>query len=271
MVYSQGFITPTSLYEPVAVEGLIADSFPHDFVMPSPINAAGGVAQVVTLTVGTPANNTTYTVAINKDGDRIGQVSYLSDADATAAEIQTGLINALNGNGLIYGGAIATASGGNVLITSRDRGTRGAIEVVTSGGGTGFAASVTTAAGNAVAIPFGRLVVIASTDNPRIAKLPSAATDVIRGVTVRTHAHEITLTGVDGYKPNEVMGTLNRGRIWVRPTTAFKPSDAVLFIHSGADAGRVRVGAAAGAAALAGAKFETAGNAGELGILAVSF
>ena len=270
MVYSQGFSTPSTLYHPDGLEGLIVDSFPHDAPTPNLKNGSGLVAQVWTITVGTAANSTTYTITFSRQGDFIGTVSFTSDADATATEARDGIIAKINGSGLIYGQAIATASGANVLVTSRTAGTANAFDIAVSGGGAGFAAAQTTAAANPAAIPFGRIVATGIGENALTAKIPAAATDRVRGVTVRTDAHESTLTGVDGYPPQQRLGVMNRGRIWLKPTTNWSPTDDVYYIHTGADAGKVRAGTAAGAAILPNCKFENSGTVGNLAIVLIN-
>jgi hypothetical protein len=142
--------------------------------------------------------------------------------------------------------------------------------VLLSGGGTGYAATATQAGSNASVIPFGYVVGTGTSDNGRTAKLPTASSDIPRGLVVRTEAHQITETGVDGVNPGEMVNVLNNGRIWVKPTTAFKTTDVVYYSYDSATKGTVRAGSATNHAILPGAKFERNGALGDLAILKVN-
>jgi hypothetical protein len=70
--------------------------------------------------------------------------------------------------------------------------------------------------------------------------------------------------------PNEVINVLANGRIWVKPTTAFRPTDIVYYsFNNDSTAGTIRNAPGTGYAVLS-AKFENAGSVGDLAILKVN-
>lgn len=113
------------------------------------INAAPQAAQVTTIAV-TAANATTYTVTLNGVA-----VTYTSDADATQAEIVQGLRAAIYADGALSGiiAAAPDGAGTSLVLTSRIIG-----ESFTAGVGANLVASATTAAADAVGVPFGAAV-----------------------------------------------------------------------------------------------------------------
>ena len=74
---------------------------------------AADVAQISNIDVGTVANNTLYRATINGTN-----CDYTSDASATAAEIQAGLIAAINGSSQASVVTAAAGSGNSVDVTS---------------------------------------------------------------------------------------------------------------------------------------------------------
>lgn len=250
-----GFSTDYSLYPKAFLEGMMYDAYPHDLSQPYPANSAGNTAQVVTITVGTAATSTAYNVQVGNFS-----ASYLSGGSDTAALIQAGLIAAINGNPDIYGLVRATAtSGNNVLVTSRIAGTGNGWNVSVSGGGTGYAASVTTAATNAGLIPFGRLICSVSTDPPKSGRVINAApsnTNLIRGVSKRTAVLETQYrpdsgTGaVEGYPVGEPMECVRKGRIAVVTVNPVTPFSDIYVYTSGVNQGRFNGAADTGAVLL---------------------
>jgi hypothetical protein len=271
-VYPQGFGTSKGLYPADGIEGMLVDSIPHDYVTPNLINVAGKVAQVSTIAVGTAATSTSYTVRVVSAYDTgINELVTITSGGAdTATDIATKILNALKANSVIFSVFDVTSSTSNVLLTSRRTGVENSYTVSVSGGGTGYAVSLTTAPNNGSVIPFGYVIATGASDTARTGKLPVASGDVPRGVAVRTDASEITQTGVDGINLGAMINTLCVGRIWVRPTTAFKPTDVVYYSYDSVTKGTVRAGTATNHAILPGAKFENAGAIGDLAILRVN-
>jgi hypothetical protein len=267
--YAQGFSTPTSLYCPNAVEGMLADAPPHDFVTPSLVNAGSSTAQVNTITIGAAALNTPYSVRIQGvyiDIDVTAGIT--SDGDDTIADIATKLGAALIANGVIYGTFSVTTTATTVVLTSRKPGAAYSYTLTVSGGASSIA--TTTAAASPGILPFGLVIATGITNTARTGKLPIASTDAVRGISVRTNAHE-SQDGVDGVLPNEAINVLCNGRVWVKPTTAFKPTDTVYYSYNNdSTAGTVRNATGTGYAVLPGAKFENSGSVGDLAILKVN-
>lgn len=270
--YPRGFQTPTTFYPPTGAEGALADSISHDFL--SLVNGSAAVANVWTVDPGTAANSTAYGLTVTDyDGNALSSVSITSDGTATAAEIQAALVAAWNANSVLYGYAVATAGGSNtVVITARNAGVIYGISVAVTGGGSGYAATQTTAAANASVIPFGVVVGTPTAATGAAAgycRVAGASTDTVRGISVRSESR-IAYNDVDGIPPAEVVPVLTRGRVYVKPVTAFKPSDAVYYYHAGTNAGKVRAATDTNAVALATARFENAGSAGDIAILSIN-
>jgi hypothetical protein len=268
-MYLTGFSTPSELYSPNAIEGMLVDSFPHDYVTPNLRNGSGLQNAVYSITVGTAVSNTDYTVSVNGIS-----ATFTSGTSATVSDIRTGIITALSNDPMIRGLAVA-AIGTDITVSARGIGTANAIEVTVSGGGTGFAATKLQDALDPKRIPFGRVIATGLTDPAGVGKLPQASTDVPRCVNVRTDAHAniegLGLTDEDGVNPGEMINSLNRGRVWMRVLTDFSPSSTVFYGVGGTTAGMVRAGAATGFLQLTGARFDSSGTAGALGIVALNF
>lgn len=268
-MYASGFVTPSELYSPNAIEGMLVDSFPHDYVTPNLRNGSGIQNTIWSITVGTATASTTYTVAVNSI-----PVTYTSGSSPTTADIRTGLITALTNNPMIRG--LATANvGTDVTVSARFPGSKNNITVSVSGGGAGFAATKIQDALDPKRLPFGRVIATGISDSSGVGKLPQASTDIPRCINVRTDAHAnmegLLLSEDDGINPGEMINSLNRGRVWMRVLTPFKPSDTVFYAVGGTNAGLLRAGASSGFQQLVGARFESSGNAFDLGVVAVNF
>jgi hypothetical protein len=104
--------------------------------------STSAVAQVDTVTIGTPANSTVY--GITKDGEA---VTIVSGGSATAAAIIAALVIAFNGNPNLAAKYLAAADGSTgVTITAL---TAGLVSVPATvfGGGTGYLAATSTSVG----------------------------------------------------------------------------------------------------------------------------
>ena len=262
------FRTDNPLYPDTLIEGGIFDSFPHDIITLS--NSATAIKQVDTIAPGTAANSTVYSVDI--DG---ASVSYTSDADATAAEIQAGLLAALKAAPMIYRKVIPTAGGSNtVVLTARTAGTAGKFTTTLSGGGTGYALTNTTAAADPAIIPFGRGVTTASGESATSCKLIAAAlssSNIFRGVASRTNVVESVGIGysvVEGYPAMEAVNVVHKGAIAVRVREAVTPLSAVWIYHTGTYAGQFRATTDSNASQIsAGVAWARSAAAGGLAVL----
>jgi len=101
-----------------------------------------------------------------------------------------------------------------------------------------------------VDIGFGIFVVRDAAHEPKGAKLPSAANQVLKGIAVHSHSFERkTELFSDGLTPTTVFGVLRRGRAFVNVTEAVAPTDHVrvqMVAESGHAVGTLRKTASAG-------------------------
>lgn len=110
-VVADGFLTSDNEYKAAA------KAFGQD-IKPDRIaigRRTAPVAQVNTISISSVVNSFAYTVTINGT-----TVTYTSDADATGAEIQAGLIAAINANSTINPYVTASAGGGTDVVVTSD-------------------------------------------------------------------------------------------------------------------------------------------------------
>lgn len=219
-------------------------------------NAANEVAQISTITIGTAANSTKYTVII--DGITI---DYTSDATATATEIAAGLAAEINLAGV---GVKAAGDATSVTLT----GYPGVVfDFIATGGGTGYTSSTTTPAAKSSQIGFGLAVVRETTDKEDVARLPSSATQKFLGVTLRSQMVQHD-NGI-AYPNTEPMPVVQMGSVWVPIEGTATVSDAVYvrLAASGTNTtlGKFSVTAGTGLVELTKARWITGGtNVAEL-------
>lgn len=261
------FAVGTPLYPEQYVEGLIVDAPPHDIITLA--NNAGAVKQVATVTIGTAATSTAYSIII--DGVT---VTYTSGGSDTATNIRDGLVAAIKQSPFVYGKVIPTTGSGTVILTARIAGTAGSFTPTISGGGTGYAIAATTAAADPSVIAFGRALTTSSTEGGDTCRQINAAlssTNVLRGVSCRTLAQAsqgIGYTIVEGYPPKEAVNCVRKGRVAVRVQEAVTPLSAVWVYHTGTYAGTFRATTDANASQItAGASWYKGASAGGLAVL----
>lgn len=261
------FRTDYSLYPDTLIEGLLVDSIPHDIITLA--NNAAGVKQVATITVGTAADNTVYTLVV--DGVT---VSINSGTSATATTIRDALVAAIKQSPLVYAKLIPTTGSGTVVLTARNSGTVGGFTPTISGGGTGYAIAATTAPADPSVIVFGRALTTSSTEGQGTCRQINAAlssTNIFRGVSSRTNAFESQGTGytiVEGYPPREAVNVVRKGRVAVRVQEAVTPLSAVWVYHTGTYQGTFRATTDANASQItAGASWYQGASAGGLAVL----
>ena len=257
----------TPLYPDQYVEGLIVDAAPHDIIPLA--NSAGAVKQVATITVGTAADNTTYSLMV--DGQT---VSINSGTSATATTIRDALVAAIKQSPLVYGKVIPTTGSGTVILTARIAGTAGSFTPAISNGGTGYALAATTAAADPALIAFGKGLTTSSTEGQRTCRRINAAlssTNVFRGVSSRTLAmasQGIGYSIVEGYPPQEAVNCVRKGRIAVRVWETVTPQSAVWVYHTGDYGGDFRATTDANASQISsGASWYEGASAGGLAVL----
>lgn len=177
-----------------------------------------GTKQVLTLTIPVaPDNSTEYTVTI----DAWAIARFKTDADATQAELQTGLLNAIRTNPGFGPRVTADVSGTTIVLTATDVRDTHVVTVE----GTGLTVAETVASSQPDGVPIGRFVARAAGETDyQVAYLPSVNTDNVVGITAmikdleRTDIRHSTESPTT-YKSNEVMDVVDRtgdsGGIWV--------------------------------------------------------
>lgn len=236
-------IVRTSRLEGIA--GDLSDSGENDIL--SYVNDNQRVAQVDTVTApGVPVAATTYTITI--DGF---DCDYVADGTPTQQEVAEGLRDAVNARGEVNGLVVATATATETVLTARIAG-----DGWTASVGAGLTLVNTTANGNASTIPFGRAVMIDGTDSPKGAKVlngtaitdAASATALIVGVTRRDKRQELALGSDEAsYAPNEAMGVVRGGRMFVEIEDALPTNLNEVFVRVSADGSLDKIGGFAGA------------------------
>ena len=248
----------------VAVAGMLADSgIDH---VATRIN--DGAAQVTTVTIASENNTTLYTVTINGVA-----LDFTSDASGTFAEIQAGLLaaindSAFNGVGLAFDVTAAAGTATTIVITADVEGAQFTCTV------TATILTVALTTPHSGSIPFG-LVVAQATDDAEC-RLPVVTGDIMLGVSVldQTEVNQIR-TGINEYQIGSTVGIASQGRIWVTVEDAVSAGGAVYVRFAtgsgGSQLGSLRSDAdTATAVLLAGAVFATSASAGELAILNIN-
>lgn len=122
-------------------------------------------------------------------------------------------------------------------------------------------------------IPFGRAV-IPGTNPDKQCLLPSAAADLILGVSTHTHAREITEP-----TKNDMINIMRQGSVYVRPEDAVEPGDPVFVRFAANGEGKTpgqfrtdddKVDDAATAVQLASARWGSSAEAGQLALLEIN-
>ena len=154
---------------------------------------AGGTAtaQSFTLTATSPDNTATYTVTVSGgrlDSDRA--FSFTTDASATAAELEAGLLAAWQADAILNGIGSASVASGNLVITIRDPGAPAYTFTLTANPSTALALSTSAAAAGS-AYPFGRFIRVsdaASYPYNQTANLLTAAAGPVLTYTITNDA-----------------------------------------------------------------------------------
>lgn len=120
------------------------------------INTAPQAQQVSTITIDTVTNSATYTVSINEV-----PVSYTADASAVNTEIVAGLIAAIEDDPSVSASVTCVATSATVItLTARLPG----IAFTITDSDAKITTATTTAAADADAVPFGRLLILEDVD-----------------------------------------------------------------------------------------------------------
>lgn len=257
--------TSVDLVPAIGVPGEIADAGNHDIV--SRINPA--VAQVSTVTIASVDDSTDYVTTINGV-----PLSFTSDASATEAEINVGVLAAINdsnfnGVGLAFDvTAVQGATTATVVITADVTDTVFTITVTA----VQLTVALTTAA--AGVIPFGLGVAQSSTANDQ-AHLPVASGETVIGISVLDQSIPIDDNDVHQYTAGSVLGIMRQGRIWVIPEDNVTIGGSVYIRHT-ASANGTQFGAVrsdvdgATAAQLTQATFATTATGGNPAVVVIN-
>jgi hypothetical protein len=234
---------PRSFYSKtmdVATPGALSGD-PSSHLTKAYINAAATAKQVHTIT--TPATvdaSTLYSITV---GDVT--VSYTSDASPTQTELVNGLYNAFRTNPEARSLKEIAISGTTLLLTSPRLEDTITVSVNSADTTNDLGVSITTAQNLGTAIPFGVFVARASGATLGQAKLPTANTDKVLGITTIHQNIEKNLIGdkaIAEYAPMEVMDVLERCNsldgVWVQCVESdITIDDTVYVVASGANAG----------------------------------
>lgn len=222
-------------------------------------NAVGEVAQVSTITIGT-ATATNYNVTIN------GVVStYSAVSGDTAAEIAEAFAAEINLNGV---GVYATYTATTVVLTANVKGL--AFTPIITGGGSGYAIALTTAAASAASIEYGRAVVRGTSDAEGLCRNFTAddGSQVFLGVAVFQNIPRVydpvTNTASSKYFPRNPVVVKTKGSIWVEVEGTVTVNSPV-YIRKAANGALNKIGVFAGGSGtgltlLNGAKYISGGT-----------
>lgn len=199
-------------------------------------NSADIKTQVWNFAITSLANSTLYSITLNGI-----TASFTTDSSATNSELLNGIVAAIR-NSEIYDLAFPTIVGSAVRLTLR---TPGATTLTATA--VGFTVTSAVAGAEASPIPFGRFVARKTTDGADEARLPSADTDKLVGVTLSTYAIERDGIGQEAtvaYYPGEMMDVLDRCNdldgMWVEAVeTDITVDDTLYVVVGGDDAGKV--------------------------------
>lgn len=202
-LYGQGgqsTITPPS----IAVPGLVLQRA----MTKEAINLIGAVPQIITITIGTPAASTLYTIAVNG-----ATVSFTTPTTITATDLQTLMLDRLAVSPQISGTyRVEAISTTGIRLTGLVIGYDTPVNVV--GGATSFTNVTSTIASRCA---FGRIVagVPAWSDGLQIAGLPLSATNKVLGATQFSHGGIREINGLDGFAHADAMSLVKSGVMWM--------------------------------------------------------
>jgi hypothetical protein len=205
-------------------------------------------AAVFTLTPGVAdAGVTTYRLIEYTTGRF---VQWVSGASTTAALSVAGIAAAIQADPILNGIVSVTTTVTTVVLTTRQKGSRGSTLVFADNGSTPvnqIAVANTTAYSNSLDLPFGRGMTVGVTGNPVLAAAALSATNVFTGITVFTEADQeyVLNRGIPGYANESAVNLLKQGEIAVYSLTAVDPTKPV-FLSYTADANQGRFSAVTG-------------------------
>jgi hypothetical protein len=188
-------------------------------------------------TIATPAtvdNSTEYVITVDEL-----TLSYTTDGTATQAELVTGLQASYDANILAGARFEMETSGTTLLITAKFYDQTIAVSVNSGDTTNDLTATKSTSASTGATVPFGRCVARTTGDAVRAAKLPTADTDVILGITL--NPKDVERNGIGDaiatrtvYKANEPMDVLVQTNsaegIWVECVESDITIDDTIYV-----------------------------------------
>lgn len=240
----------------VAVEGRAGIGYPGEaiYVVESATyhNSAADAQQTIAIAVGTPANDTVYTVQVNQHAVTINSgTGGAGNTDASVGTIAAQLVTGLYRNGDISSRFIPVATATGLTLTHRYYGISERVSV--SGGGAGFVATDNAAALTGI-IPYGLAVVRASgatSGRPNCA-LPNAAGQAVVGFTYaaagipREPDSTQLVNGLPGFRRSDPVTVVTKGNLYCLAESAITAGSALFKRHT-ADGTLTQPGALAGA------------------------
>lgn len=110
---------------------------------------------------------------------------------------------------------------------------------------------------------------VAGTDPLIEVKIPTATTQVFRGISVSTWAKEQDPTGDGKYSVSDAVNILRQGQIWVEVNATVTIDEPAYFVYTGVDAGKFRNDATDADLVPTGV-FKSAANSGELALIEIN-
>jgi hypothetical protein len=256
---------------PGLFEGTVSGASP---TVKTCINGSAGQIQKWTIV---PPVTVTPNVTYELDIDNIAKVKFATGATPTGANLIDGLLNAFRSNPIAMSLMVAEGLGGNLVLSSKNFETSHSVIPGVMGDGDLPSASITQPNIVPALIEFGLFVARSAGDNPKMAKLPSAASDIILGITLNPKDIERNAIGTmakTGFYPNTPMDVCQRCNgadgIW---TVAIEPDitedDPIHVKVGGPTAGRTTKQAAGNIAIGSMASFQSRVERLSSGVLVV--
>lgn len=187
----------------IAVPGLVVQRSMSREV----VNLGGAAPQVITITIGTPAPSTLYSIVING-----ANASFTTPSAITAADLQALIVDRLSMQPAISGNfRIELVSTTGIRLTALQIGNDVAVAI-----GSPMTVTNTTSALASI-VPFGRIVTGRSgfDDGLTIAGLPTAATEKVLGATQFSHGLYREMGQLEGFNHGDAMSLISTGTIWM--------------------------------------------------------
>ncbi len=226
------------MYMPEAAPGLLS-GMGNSRILPF-INGVGLVYDQYSLTIpATPTSSTVYSVTV--DGIT---TSFTTDASATNAELEDGLLNSMRTNPEFNSRVEATldAVANTITLTARQY-----LQPLAVSAPQFTVTRITASLPKISPIPFGRYIARKSTYVQDVAALPTATTDKLVGITLSNHGTEKTGMydeAIAGYPAMSTMNAVDRTNdrkgIWVECVEAnLTPDDTVYVAVTAGNEGKV--------------------------------